>query len=71
MVDENSKRTIAKLRLTLPHKDQSGDNHIIDAEFEAKLPALLHIDPKGEGGPQTAFARTRCSRSGSWECWWL
>jgi len=31
----------------------------IDAEHEAKVPALLHIERKGEGGPQTAFARTR------------
>jgi hypothetical protein len=52
MVDEKSKRTITKLRLTLPHKDQSADNHVIDAEREAKYPALLHIDPKGEGGPK-------------------
>jgi hypothetical protein len=44
--------------LTLPHKRQSGDNYAIDAEFEAKQPALLYIDRKGEGGPKTAFART-------------
>jgi len=68
MVDESSWRTIAKLRLTLPHKHQSDDNHAINAGREAKRPALLHIDPKGEGGPKTAFARThavtgkRCDR---------
>lgn len=58
MVDENSRRTIAKLRLTLPHQHQSDDNQAINAGRKAKHPALLHIDPKGEGGPQTAFART-------------